>query len=135
MSGVVLGGKNQVRGCWKPARWAALVPETVKFFAMDVSFYFGDAGTGSRWWRHLGSAGNKWSGEAVMLVKPQVEAGARVRVAREGLCGTRLGTGLRWERVREAVVELGGEVLAVIDSPITGMEGNKEFLLWAQFRE
>jgi 23S rRNA (cytidine1920-2'-O)/16S rRNA (cytidine1409-2'-O)-methyltransferase len=36
-------------------------------------------------------------------------------------------------RVRETVVELGGEGIEVIDSPILGVEGNKEFLLHAQF--
>ena len=37
------------------------------------------------------------------------------------------------ERVREAVRACGGEVLDVIDSPILGMEGNREFLLHSRF--
>ena len=39
------------------------------------------------------------------------------------------------ERVRGAVEALGGGEIEVIDSPITGAEGNREFLLharWAQ---
>jgi 23S rRNA (cytidine1920-2'-O)/16S rRNA (cytidine1409-2'-O)-methyltransferase len=37
------------------------------------------------------------------------------------------------ERVSAAVRELGGEVLSVMDSPILGMEGNREFLLHARW--
>jgi 23S rRNA (cytidine1920-2'-O)/16S rRNA (cytidine1409-2'-O)-methyltransferase len=37
------------------------------------------------------------------------------------------------ERVVDAVAELGGTHLDVIDSPIQGMEGNHEYLLRAVF--
>jgi 23S rRNA (cytidine1920-2'-O)/16S rRNA (cytidine1409-2'-O)-methyltransferase len=37
------------------------------------------------------------------------------------------------ERVRAAVSALGGQNVAVIESPITGAEGNREFLLHARF--
>jgi 23S rRNA (cytidine1920-2'-O)/16S rRNA (cytidine1409-2'-O)-methyltransferase len=37
------------------------------------------------------------------------------------------------DRVQAAVREHGGEPLALIDSPILGMEGNREFLLHARF--
>jgi 23S rRNA (cytidine1920-2'-O)/16S rRNA (cytidine1409-2'-O)-methyltransferase len=36
-------------------------------------------------------------------------------------------------KVREAVASLGGEQIEVIDSPILGTEGNREFLLHATF--
>ena len=36
------------------------------------------------------------------------------------------------ERVRAAVAELGGEEIEVIDSPLLGAEGNREFLLHAR---
>jgi 23S rRNA (cytidine1920-2'-O)/16S rRNA (cytidine1409-2'-O)-methyltransferase len=36
-------------------------------------------------------------------------------------------------RVEAAVVALQGEAVALIDSPILGMEGNREFLLHAKF--
>jgi len=35
--------------------------------------------------------------------------------------------------VRECVGEMGGEVLGLMDSPILGMEGNREFLMWVRF--
>ena len=37
------------------------------------------------------------------------------------------------EKVMHAVAQLGGYNLEVIDSPILGMEGNREFLLHAVF--
>jgi 23S rRNA (cytidine1920-2'-O)/16S rRNA (cytidine1409-2'-O)-methyltransferase len=37
------------------------------------------------------------------------------------------------ERVRAAVAELGGGGIEVVDSPVLGMEGNREFLLHARF--
>jgi 23S rRNA (cytidine1920-2'-O)/16S rRNA (cytidine1409-2'-O)-methyltransferase len=36
------------------------------------------------------------------------------------------------DRVAECVRSLGWEVVETIPSPITGMEGNKEFLLYAR---
>jgi 23S rRNA (cytidine1920-2'-O)/16S rRNA (cytidine1409-2'-O)-methyltransferase len=38
------------------------------------------------------------------------------------------------ERVVECVTEIGGTGLEIIDSPIHGMEGNKEFLLHAVWK-
>ena len=37
------------------------------------------------------------------------------------------------ERVRDCVKELSGTALDLIDSPIRGMEGNHEYLLYAEF--
>jgi 23S rRNA (cytidine1920-2'-O)/16S rRNA (cytidine1409-2'-O)-methyltransferase len=37
------------------------------------------------------------------------------------------------ERVRAVVSELGGQEVEVIESPILGAEGNREFLLHAHF--
>ena len=37
------------------------------------------------------------------------------------------------DRVRECVVSLGGVEVEVVPSPITGAEGNHEFLLKASF--
>ena len=74
------------------------------------------------------------AGQLVLLVKPQFEAG-RAEVDR--------GSGVIrdpsiHERVREevaaALVDQGCEVLGWIDSPITGAEGNREFLVHARVR-
>jgi 23S rRNA (cytidine1920-2'-O)/16S rRNA (cytidine1409-2'-O)-methyltransferase len=37
------------------------------------------------------------------------------------------------EKVRRAVEDLGGSEIEVIESPILGAEGNREFLLRAHF--
>ena len=37
------------------------------------------------------------------------------------------------ERVRTALTNLGGEEIEVIDSPVLGAEGNREFLLHARW--
>jgi 23S rRNA (cytidine1920-2'-O)/16S rRNA (cytidine1409-2'-O)-methyltransferase len=70
--------------------------------------------------------------EAVILVKPQFEAG-REHVGKGGIVRDPEAHQLAIDRVAECVRQQGGEVAAVIDSPITGMEGNKEFLLHANF--
>ena len=70
--------------------------------------------------------------EIVVLVKPQFEAG-RDQVGEGGIvrdAGAQAGA---VQRVRAAVEALGGREIDVIDSPITGAEGNREFLLHAVF--
>jgi len=105
----------------------------VKFFAMDVSFISatlvlpGVVGA-------LAAEGTKWVGEAVILVKPQFEAG-RENVGKGGIVRDPEAQQYAVHRVEDAVRELGGEALALIDSPILGMEGNREFLLHAVFRD
>ena len=70
--------------------------------------------------------------EAVVLVKPQFEAG-REHVGAGGIVRDAAAHQLAIERVRAAVVELSAEDAEVIDSPIHGAEGNHEFLLHARF--
>jgi 23S rRNA (cytidine1920-2'-O)/16S rRNA (cytidine1409-2'-O)-methyltransferase len=69
--------------------------------------------------------------EAVILVKPQFEAG-REYVGKGGIVrdpeAHRLATG----KVAECAQSLGWQVAGTIASPITGMEGNREFLLYAR---
>jgi 23S rRNA (cytidine1920-2'-O)/16S rRNA (cytidine1409-2'-O)-methyltransferase len=114
-----------------PGQLMPMSPAPVKFFAMDVSFISATlvlpAVLGS-----LVSAGETWRGDAVMLVKPQFEAG-REWVGKGGIVRDPAAHKIAIKRVQECVRECGGEPLALIDSPILGMEGNKEFLLWARF--
>ena len=104
----------------------------VRFFAMDVSFISATlvlpavvAG--------LAAEGTRWVGEAVVLVKPQFEAG-RENVGKGGIVRDPEAQQYAVHRVEDAVRELGGEAVALIDSPILGMEGNREFLLHARFK-
>jgi len=72
----------------------------------------------------------KPSGEMVILIKPQFEAG-RGQVGKGGIVRDPAVHTQACDRVREAVEELGFGT-SVIESPILGAEGNKEFLLDAR---
>ncbi len=72
--------------------------------------------------------------EAVLLVKPQFEAG-REHIGKGGIVRDPAAHQLAIDRVIRCVSEAGGHAIEIIDSPITGMEGNKEFLLHAFFGE
>jgi 23S rRNA (cytidine1920-2'-O)/16S rRNA (cytidine1409-2'-O)-methyltransferase len=68
--------------------------------------------------------------EAIVLVKPQFEAG-REHVGKGGIVRDPAAHQLAIDKVTACVSALGGREIEVIDSPITGMEGNREFLLHA----
>jgi len=70
--------------------------------------------------------------QLVVLVKPQFEAG-RGHVGKGGIVRDESTQQSAVEKVRAAVQALGGVETAVIDSPILGAEGNREFLLYAAF--
>jgi 23S rRNA (cytidine1920-2'-O)/16S rRNA (cytidine1409-2'-O)-methyltransferase len=69
--------------------------------------------------------------EAVILVKPQFEA-ERGQVGKGGIVKDPEVHKLTMDRVADCVRSLGWEVVETIPSPITGMEGNREFLLYAR---
>jgi 23S rRNA (cytidine1920-2'-O)/16S rRNA (cytidine1409-2'-O)-methyltransferase len=69
--------------------------------------------------------------EAVILVKPQFEAG-RQHVGKGGIVRDPAAHRLAIERVAQCLSELGWQVDEAIPSPITGAEGNQEFLLHAR---
>jgi 23S rRNA (cytidine1920-2'-O)/16S rRNA (cytidine1409-2'-O)-methyltransferase len=69
--------------------------------------------------------------EAVILVKPQFEAG-REHVGKGGIVRDPKAHKLAVDKVADCVRSLGWKVVEVISSPITGMEGNREFLLYAR---
>jgi 23S rRNA (cytidine1920-2'-O)/16S rRNA (cytidine1409-2'-O)-methyltransferase len=70
--------------------------------------------------------------ELIVLVKPQFEAG-RENVGKGGIVRDPEIQQQAVERVRAAVQSLGATSIDVIDSPILGAEGNREFLLDAKF--
>jgi 23S rRNA (cytidine1920-2'-O)/16S rRNA (cytidine1409-2'-O)-methyltransferase len=101
------------------------------FLAMDVSFISATLVLPAVL-RALVGEGACWRGEAVVLIKPQFEAG-REHVGKGGIVRGQEGQDIAIERVKGCVTELGGTGVEVIDSPITGMEGNREYLLHARF--
>lgn len=66
--------------------------------------------------------------EAVVLVKPQFEAG-REHVGKGGIVRDPEAHTMAITRVGTSVSSLGGSEIDVIDSPVLGAEGNREFLL------
>jgi 23S rRNA (cytidine1920-2'-O)/16S rRNA (cytidine1409-2'-O)-methyltransferase len=109
------------------------VPELIEFIAMDVSFISAAlvlpavlqaAFAGKRAPRR----------ELVLLVKPQFEVG-RENVGKGGIVRDQQAQLAALEKIRATVMELGGEDADSIDSPIRGTEGNREFLLHANFNK
>jgi 23S rRNA (cytidine1920-2'-O)/16S rRNA (cytidine1409-2'-O)-methyltransferase len=69
--------------------------------------------------------------EAVILVKPQFEAG-REHVGKGGIVRDAAAHELAINKVANCVRSLGWQIVETIPSPITGAEGNREFLLYAK---
>jgi 23S rRNA (cytidine1920-2'-O)/16S rRNA (cytidine1409-2'-O)-methyltransferase len=67
----------------------------------------------------------------IILVKPQFEAG-REHVGKGGIVRDEKAQADAVEKVRRAVLDLGFATTDVIESPILGAEGNREFLLYAR---
>ena len=70
--------------------------------------------------------------EVIVLVKPQFEAG-REFVGKGGIVRDEAAQLASVEKVKKTLIDLGGTNLEVIDSPILGAEGNREFLLRGVF--
>jgi len=69
--------------------------------------------------------------EAVVLVKPQFEAG-RGHVGKGGIVRDPEAHQMAIDRVADCLRSLSWQVVETIPSPITGAEGNREFLLYAR---
>jgi 23S rRNA (cytidine1920-2'-O)/16S rRNA (cytidine1409-2'-O)-methyltransferase len=70
--------------------------------------------------------------EAVILIKPQFEVG-RERVGKGGIVKDEAAQQDAVRKVQRKVEELGGKHIELMESPILGMEGNREFLLHTDF--
>jgi len=116
----------------RPAELIRKAAEPVSFLAMDVSFISATLVLPAAI-AALAEENGTWRGEAVVLVKPQFEAG-REHVGKGGIVRHEAARQLAIERVRESVIAAGGKEVEVIDSPITGAEGNREYLLHALFQ-
>jgi 23S rRNA (cytidine1920-2'-O)/16S rRNA (cytidine1409-2'-O)-methyltransferase len=103
----------------------------ISFLAMDVSFISATLVLPAVV-KALAATGKAWQGEAVVLIKPQFEAG-REHVGKGGIVRGQEGQEIAIERVKACVAELGATGVEAIDSPITGMEGNREYLLHGWF--
>jgi len=68
----------------------------------------------------------------VVLVKPQFEAG-REHVGKGGIVRDEVAQQVAVEKVRATLTDIGCSSTDVIESPILGAEGNREFLLLGTF--
>lgn len=76
--------------------------------------------------------GERAGRQLIVLVKPQFEVG-RELVGKGGIVRDEAAQASAVAKVRDAVRDLGGRNIEVIESPILGAEGNREFLLHAEF--
>ena len=110
------------------------LPAGISFIAMDVSFISATLVLGpviaAAFKAQIGEANQRR--EVVVLVKPQFEAG-REAIGKGGIVRDPVAHAAAVDRVRLKVAASGGQQIEVIDSPITGAEGNREFLLHADF--
>jgi 23S rRNA (cytidine1920-2'-O)/16S rRNA (cytidine1409-2'-O)-methyltransferase len=102
------------------------LPPEIDFLAMDVSFISSTLVLPAV----RAAVDNKKPLEAVILVKPQFEVG-RENVGKGGIVRDPEAHKFAVERVRSCVAELQSRSIEIIDSPILGAEGNREFLLHA----
>jgi 23S rRNA (cytidine1920-2'-O)/16S rRNA (cytidine1409-2'-O)-methyltransferase len=106
---------------------------SVAFAAMDVSFISAALVLPPVVAAAFPSSGKKRpQGEIVVLVKPQFEVG-REQVGRGGIVRNQLAQIAAVEKVKTVLISLGATETDVIDSPILGAEGNREFLLYGAF--
>ena len=101
------------------------------FMAMDVSFISATLVLAPVL-AAISPPGEVWKGSAVLLVKPQFEAG-REAIGKGGIVRDPAARQFAIDRVHDAVLALNGHHTDIIDSPIHGMEGNHEYLLRAHF--
>lgn len=109
------------------------VSEVIDLIVMDVSFISATLVLPAV----VGAAFSDTTGEQsmrqiIVLIKPQFEVG-RELVGKGGIVRDEKAQAASVEKVREAIISLGVTTTDVIDSPILGAEGNREFLLYAKF--
>jgi len=119
------------------------IDEPIDFIAMDVSFISATlvlpAVLRAAWLRTPGASDGSYPSstanrirQIVVLVKPQFEAG-RELVGKGGIVRDESAQLAAVAKVKAALAELGGGGAEWIESPILGGEGNREFLLYAEF--
>jgi 23S rRNA (cytidine1920-2'-O)/16S rRNA (cytidine1409-2'-O)-methyltransferase len=113
---------------------ASDIGEAVDFIAMDVSFISATLVLPAvlRAARSYSGVSREIRSQIVVLVKPQFEAG-RELVGKGGIVRDEAAQLAAVSKVEAALTELGCSRAEWIESPILGGEGNREFLLHAEF--
>jgi len=109
---------------------AEQVGERVALVAMDVSFISATLVLPAV--IRAGFGEDRRGGQVIVLVKPQFEAG-REHVGKGGIVRDEAAQMAAVEKVRGALLGEGCVRTNVIESPIRGAEGNREFLMRGEF--
>ena len=105
------------------------VGSAVDLLVMDVSFISATLVLPSVMAAAFPGDGSSAGKLAIVLVKPQFEVG-REHVGKGGIVRDPALQAAAVEKVRQVLLELGCHHTDVIESPILGAEGNREFLLY-----
>jgi 23S rRNA (cytidine1920-2'-O)/16S rRNA (cytidine1409-2'-O)-methyltransferase len=116
-----------------PGELLSASPIPITLMAVDVSFISATLVIPTVL-QAMAEPDTSWRGQAIILVKPQFEAG-REHVGKGGIVRNQAARQIAIDRVHDAVLALGGTRTDIVDSPIRGMEGNHEYLLYAHFGE
>lgn len=109
--------------------WSGGPAQSISLVAMDVSFISATLVLPAVV-NCVRTSSPEW--ELIVLVKPQFEVG-REQVGKGGIVRDPEAQQKSVTKVTETAQFLGGTAIEVIDSPIRGAEGNREFLLHARF--
>lgn len=101
-----------------------LIPELVDGIVIDVSFI-----SLTKVLPFLTSL-IKQNGDVIALIKPQFEV-ERKQLNKHGIVRSSSSYPKVIETVKRSLIDCQLDLKQIIDSPITGGDGNKEFLLWA----
>jgi 23S rRNA (cytidine1920-2'-O)/16S rRNA (cytidine1409-2'-O)-methyltransferase len=110
-----------------------MLSEPVDFIAMDVSFISASLVLPAVVHAAFPDRPDAGGRQIAVLVKPQFEAG-REHVGKGGIVHDPAAHAAAVEKVRQTTLNLGFEGVDVIESPILGAEGNREFLLHGVFK-
>ena len=121
--------KTNARYLTAVSLWGSEKPGPIALIAMDVSFISATLVLPPV----VASVRRSSSSfELVLLIKPQFEVG-REQVGKGGIVRDPEAQQGAVVKVQRAVEETGGSGIEVIESPILGSEGNREFLLHARY--
>lgn len=105
--------------------------QTVEFIVIDVSFISATLILPAVVQAAFPELASERGGrQLLVLVKPQFEVG-RGNVGKGGIVRDQSAHHQAIDKVRRAVLDLGFSTTDVVESPILGAEGNREFLLYA----
>ncbi|MFY9560247.1 MAG: TlyA family RNA methyltransferase [Terriglobales bacterium] len=108
------------------------IGETIDFIAMDVSFISATLVLPAVIQASFSGQAKRENRQIVVLVKPQFEVG-RGLVGKGGIVRDESARQSAVRKVEAALRDLGATRTDSIESPILGAEGNREFLLYAEF--